>query len=112
MPHHHDDGARPSYLARQPEAVDSAFAVLEAVAQHGPVVAAPELVEAVPLSRATVYRILKHLAAGRYLVRAADGAGFSLGPRVLALATHAVNGSGRAGQHGAPAPVSVGATSP
>ena len=73
------------FLARQPSAVDSAFAVLEAVAAHGPGVSTRELVDALPLSRATVYRILKHLVAQEYLVRTPDLRGFALGARVRAL---------------------------
>lgn len=73
------------FLARQPAAVDSAFAVLEAVADLGPGVTTRELVEVLDLSRATVYRILKHLVAQEYLVRTPDLTGFALGARVLAL---------------------------
>ena len=74
------------YRARQPGAVDSAFAVLEAVAAMGPGTTSRELVEALPMSKATVYRIVKHLVESEYLVRTPDLAGFMLGSRVLALA--------------------------
>ena len=74
------------FLARQPSAVDSAFAVLEAVARVGPGVTTRDLVEVLPRSRATVYRILKHLVAEEYLVRTPDLRGFALGARVRALA--------------------------
>jgi DNA-binding IclR family transcriptional regulator len=73
------------FLARQPAAVDSAFAVLEAVARMGPGVTARELTEALPMSRATVYRIVKHLVANEYLVRTPDLRGFVIGERVRAL---------------------------
>ncbi len=73
------------FLARQPAALDSAFALLEAVAQHGPGVTTRELVDALPMSRATVYRMTKHLVAQEYLVRTPDLTGFALGARVLAL---------------------------
>ncbi|MFT4286294.1 helix-turn-helix domain-containing protein [Nocardioides sp.] len=74
------------YLARQPAAVDSAFAVLEAVAEHGPGITGRQLVERLSMSKATVYRILKHLVEQEYLVRTPDLKGFMLGRRVLALA--------------------------
>jgi DNA-binding IclR family transcriptional regulator len=74
------------FLARQPSALDNGFAVLEAVAQHGAGVTARTLVETVPLSKATVYRILKHLVEQEYLVRTPDLTGFALGRRVLDLA--------------------------
>lgn len=77
-----DDGG---FLARQPSAVDSAFAVLEAVAQLGPGVTGRELVAALPMSKATVYRILKHMVEQEYLVRTPDLTGFMLGRRVLDL---------------------------
>lgn len=74
------------FTARQPTAVNHAFAVLEAVAALGPGVTAGRLVEALPMSRATVYRILKHLLAHEYLVRDPDLTGFLLGERVRRLA--------------------------
>lgn len=74
------------YRARQPGAVDSAFAVLEAVAALGPGTTSRELVDALPMSKATVYRIVKHLVESEYLVRTPDLAGFMLGRRVVALA--------------------------
>jgi DNA-binding IclR family transcriptional regulator len=73
------------FLARQPAAVDSAFAVLEAVARLGPGVTARELTEALPMSRASVYRIIKHLVGNEYLVRTPDLRGFVIGERVQAL---------------------------
>lgn len=79
-----DDGAD-GFLARQPAAVDSAFAVLEAVAELGPGATTRELVDVLPMSRATVYRILKHLVAEEYLVRTPDLRGFALGARLRAL---------------------------
>lgn len=78
------DGAD-GFVARQPAAVDSAFAVIEAVAELGAGVTTRELVRVLPMSRATVYRILKHLVAQEYLVRTPDLSGFALGARVLAL---------------------------
>jgi DNA-binding IclR family transcriptional regulator len=74
------------FRARQPAAVDSAFAVLEAVAGHGPGITSKQLVDALPMSKATVYRIVKHLVEQEYLVRTPDLAGFMLGRRVLDLA--------------------------
>lgn len=73
------------FLARQPAAVDSAFTVLEAVSRLGPGVTARELTEALPMGRASVYRILKHLVAQEYLVRTPDLRGFVIGERVRAL---------------------------
>jgi len=86
MPTSDPDG----FLARQPAAVDSAFAVLEAVARLGPGVTARELTEALPMSRASVYRIIKHLVANEYLVRTPDLRGFVIGERVRALASGAI----------------------
>jgi hypothetical protein len=80
------------FVARQPAAVDSAFAVLEAVARLGPGVTARELTEALPMSRASVYRIIKHLVGSEYLVRTPDLRGFVIGERVLALANPPVIG--------------------
>jgi DNA-binding IclR family transcriptional regulator len=74
------------FLARQPGAVDSAFSVLEAVARMGPGVTARELTHALPMSQASVYRIIKHLVASEYLVRTPDLRGFVIGERVRALA--------------------------
>jgi DNA-binding IclR family transcriptional regulator len=59
--------------------------VLEAVAELGAGVSTRELVDRLPMSRATVYRILKHLVAQEYLVRTPDLRGFALGARVRAL---------------------------
>ncbi|MEU4454513.1 MarR family transcriptional regulator [Nocardioides sp. NPDC023903] len=75
------------FLARQPGAVDSAFAVLEAVDRIGPGVTARQLVEALPMSQASVYRIIKHLVANEYLVRTPDLRGFVIGERVRVLGT-------------------------
>jgi len=79
-------GETDGFLARQPSAVDSAFAVLEKVVELGPGVTGRELVAALPMSKATVYRILKHLVEREYLVRTPDLTGFMLGVRVLNLA--------------------------
>jgi DNA-binding IclR family transcriptional regulator len=78
------------FIARQPAAVDSAFAVLEAVARLGPGVTARELTEALPMSRASVYRIIKHLVGSEYLVRTPDLRGFVIGERVQALSRPSV----------------------
>ncbi|MCR1785813.1 helix-turn-helix domain-containing protein [Nocardioides carbamazepini] len=59
--------------------------MLEAVAELGAGVSTRELVDRLPMSRATVYRILKHLVAQEYLVRTPDLRGFALGARVRAL---------------------------
>lgn len=73
------------FLAREPGAVDTAFTVLQAVADHGPGVTSADLVALLPMSRATVFRVVKHLVAQEYLVRTPDLKGFALGRRVLAL---------------------------
>src|SRR3546814_9880928 len=44
-----------------------------------------QLVAVLDMSRATFYRLLKHLVAQEYLVRTPDLTGFALGSRVLAL---------------------------
>lgn len=79
-------GETDGFLARQPSAVDGAFAVLEKVVELGPGVTGRELVAALPMSKATVYRIIKHLVEHEYLVRTPDLTGFMLGVRVLNLA--------------------------
>jgi DNA-binding IclR family transcriptional regulator len=73
------------FQARQPAAVDHAFAVLEAVADLGPGVTGRELLRVLPMSKATVYRLLKHMVEREYLVRTPDLTGFMLGRRVLDL---------------------------
>lgn len=73
-------------MAKQPAAFDHAFTVLEAVALRGPGTTTRELTEMLPFSRATVFRMVKHLVVHEYLVRTADLSGFALGARVLALA--------------------------
>lgn len=77
------------FLARQPAAVDNAFAVLEKVAELGPGTTARQLLAELPMSKATIYRIIKHLVAHEYLVRTPDLTGFILGRRVRALAAAA-----------------------
>lgn len=78
------------FLARQPAAVDNAFAVLEKVAELGPGTTARQLLAELPMSKATIYRIIKHLVAHEYLVRTPDLTGFILGRRVRALAAAAL----------------------
>lgn len=73
------------FLARQPGAVDSAFAVLEAVDRLGPGTTARQLAETLPMSQASVYRIIKHLVGNEYLVRTPDLRGFVIGERVRTL---------------------------
>src|SRR3546814_18178336 len=73
-----------AFLARQPAAVDSAFALLEAVADLGPGVTTRELAEVLALPRATLYRILKHSAAQEYHVRTHTLPGSPPGVRCLA----------------------------
>lgn len=77
------------FLARQPGAVDSAFAVLEAVDRLGPGVTARELTAALSMSQATVYRIIKHLEVNEYIVRTPDLRGFVIGERVRLLGRRA-----------------------
>lgn len=73
------------FLAREPAAVDHAFAVLETVAELGPGATTAQLVSALPMSRGTVYRLVKHLVDRGYLARTPDQAALVLGPRVVAL---------------------------
>lgn len=84
------------FLARQPGAVDSAFAVFEAVDRIGPGVTARQLTEALPMSQATVYRIIKHLVANEYLVRTPDLRGFVIGERVRLLRMRLTDGQSSA----------------
>lgn len=78
-------GEEGGFLARQPGAVDSAFAVLEAVDRLGPGTTARQLVGELAMSQASVYRIIKHLVANEYLVRTPDLRGFVIGERVRSL---------------------------
>ncbi len=94
-PEGRDTAAGERFLARQPAAVDSAFAVLEKVAELGVGVTSRQLVRELPMSKATVYRIVKHLVDQEYLVHAQDHSGLTLGQRVVALARTAAEGQPR-----------------
>lgn len=74
------------FRGREPGAVDNAFAILEEVARAGAGVSAREVAENLGMSRATTYRLLKHLVQQEYLVRSPDLSGFALGQRVRDLA--------------------------
>lgn len=76
----------PGLAARQPGAVRSALAVLEAVAHLGAGVSAQRISTELGLARATTYRLLNLLVEDEYLVRTPDLAGFALGARVAQLA--------------------------
>lgn len=78
---------QPALAARQPGAVHSALAVLEAVAQLGAGVSAQRLSAELGLPRATTYRLVNLLVEDEYLVRTPDLAGFALGAKVAQLAT-------------------------
>ncbi|MFT4212856.1 MAG: helix-turn-helix domain-containing protein [Microbacterium sp.] len=79
----------PTLTARQPRAIHSALAVLEAVAGLGAGVSAREVSAALGLPRATTYRLLNLLVQDEYLVRTPDLAGFALGAKVVQLASAA-----------------------
>lgn len=68
--------------ARQPAAVRSALAVLEAVAHFGVGVTAREVSDSLGLPKATTYRLLNLLVQDEYLVRTTDLSGFALGSKV------------------------------
>lgn len=74
-----------SLSGRQPKAVQSAFRVLEQVAQRGAGVSAKEIAHATGLPPATTYRLLNLLVAEGYLVRMPDLHGFALGQKLGAL---------------------------
>lgn len=76
----------PTLTARQPKAVHSALAVLEAVAHLGAGATAREISLELGLPRATAYRLLNLLVQDEYLVRTPDLAGFALGAKVAQLA--------------------------
>lgn len=71
---------------RQPGAIHSALAVLEAVAHAGPGVTARQLSDRLGLPRATTYRLINLLVQDEYLVRMPDLRGFALGRKVAELA--------------------------
>lgn len=75
----------PGLAARQPGAVRSALAVLEAVAHLGAGVSAQRISAELGLARATTYRLLNLLVEDEYLVRTPDLSGFALGARVAQL---------------------------
>lgn len=77
---------RAGLAARQPGAVRSALAVLEAVAHLGAGVSAQRISTELGLARATTYRLLNLLVEDEYLVRTPDLTGFALGARVAHLA--------------------------
>jgi DNA-binding IclR family transcriptional regulator len=70
---------------RQPKAVQSALAILEAVARLGAGVTAKEVAEELRLPPATTYRLLNLLVGEEYLVRLPDLHGFALGRKVAGL---------------------------
>mgnify|MGYP001082416453 CR=1 FL=1 len=74
----------PGLAARQPGAVRSALAVLEAVAHLGAGVSAQRISTELGLPRATTYRLLNLLVEDEFLVRTPDLSGFALGARVTA----------------------------
>ena len=76
---------RAGLAARQPGAVRSALAVLEAVAHLGAGVSAQRISAELGLPRATTYRLLNLLVEDEYLVRTPDLTGFALGARVAHL---------------------------
>ncbi|MGX1773742.1 helix-turn-helix domain-containing protein [Nocardia brasiliensis] len=71
---------------RQSSAVLNAFAVLEAVAAHGPGITAQQISSALNLPRATTYKTVNLLVQQEYLVRLPDLSGFALGAKVAELA--------------------------
>ncbi|CAH0230909.1 MULTISPECIES: helix-turn-helix domain-containing protein [unclassified Microbacterium] len=77
---------RAGLSARQPGAVRSALAVLEAVAHLGAGASAQRISTELGLPRATTYRLLNLLVEDEYLVRTPDLTGFALGARVAQLA--------------------------
>jgi DNA-binding IclR family transcriptional regulator len=83
--------------ARQPKAVQSAFAVLEEVARCGPGVTGMEVSRNLGLPKATTYRLLNLLVQDEYLVRMPDLSGFALGRKVEMLVRLAEGG--RTGPH-------------
>lgn len=84
------------FLGRQPGAVDSAFAILEAVARLGPGVTTRTLIDTLQMPRATTYRLVRHLVQQGYLVRRPGLTDLALGPRVRAL-VQAAHGDDDAG---------------
>jgi len=79
-------GDAASITARQPTAVHSALAMLEAVAAMGAGVTARQLAERLGMPRATTYRLLNLLVQDEFLIRTPDLAGFALGAKVAELA--------------------------
>ncbi len=79
------DAAR-TITGRQPQAVRSALAILEAVAAAGVGATAKDISAELRIPPATTYRLLNLLVAEEYLVRLPDLRGFALGRRVANLA--------------------------
>jgi DNA-binding IclR family transcriptional regulator len=78
--------AASSISGRQPQAVRSALAVLEAVAATGAGITAKKISANLRIPPATTYRLLNLLVAEEYLVRLPDLGGFALGQRSAQLA--------------------------
>lgn len=74
------------FSGQQPQAVQKALGMLEAVAQLGPGTSAKEIARFTGVAAATAYRMLNLLVAEGFLVRVPDLSGFALGRRTAELA--------------------------
>jgi DNA-binding IclR family transcriptional regulator len=83
------------------QAVSRAVALLKAFHAERPVLRLPELAALAGLNKTTAHRLLSALAGEGLLDRLPGGAGYRLGPELLALGSRALSASGlRAAGHG------------
>ncbi|PTR21362.1 IclR family transcriptional regulator [Rhodococcus sp. OK519] len=81
------------FSGQQPQAVQKALGMLEAVAHLGPGTTAKEIARFAGVPAATAYRMLNLLVAEGFLVRVPDLSGFALGRRTAELAQAAAESS-------------------
>ncbi len=79
------------FSGQQPQAVQRALGMLEAVAHLGPGTTAKEIARFAGVPPATAYRMLNLLVAEGFLVRVPDLSGFALGRRTAELARAAAD---------------------
>lgn len=79
------------FSGQQPQAVQRALGMLEAVAHLGPGTTAKEIARFAGVPPATAYRMLNLLVAEGFLVRVPDLSGFALGRRTAELAQAAAD---------------------
>jgi len=94
-----DEGARRTGKAgddaRSGSALQRSFALIEAIVATGKPMSLAQLAEALDLPKPTVHRLAAHLEADGMLAREPAGRGFTIGPRLNALAIATLTASAR-----------------